>query len=68
MNHSGTITSRGFIPKLRYKGMDLYVKLKPTQRIEMRPSAPVLRDGFIVYALPGGEEYVSDIQISEVVR
>lgn len=66
MKHRGTITTQGFIPSIKYKGIDLFVKAKTRARPEQKHCAPVTQNGFIVYALPGGGDYVSDLKITEI--
>lgn len=55
----GTITEEGFIPHLRYEGMDCPVKLyvdASSVRNLLELQEPMRRKGKLVYALPGGGE------------
>ena len=66
MRHRGTITTQGFIPSIKYNGIDLFVKAKTRSRPQQKHCSPVTRDGFVVYALPGGGEHVSALKITEI--
>lgn len=62
----GTVTSEGFIPYLPYEGYLLPVKLDIPGRLPVaemkRPLPPLRRKGHLVFALPGGGEYVSHLK------
>lgn len=62
----GTVTSEGFIPHLPYKDYMLLVKLDIPRRLLVseikRPQPPLRYKGYLVFALPGGGEYVSHLK------
>ena len=59
----GTLTTKGFIPHLKHKaGFYMPVKIKSSDTIinsSPRPPQKEKESGFLIYALPGGGDYIS---------
>lgn len=64
----GIKTSRGIIDYYQYLGFDLPVKVKSCPNIDSRPRPPATVDDFLVFALPGGGEYISSIVVGRNER
>lgn len=65
----GTMTTRGLIKHHPYKGMRLPVKVVPCRKTTAcRPRPPATVEGFLVFALPGGGDYVSGIVVGRNER
>lgn len=61
----GTRTSRGLIPNLHHNGVTMPVKVRPYKNRPDDLPMPVVRDGHLVFALPGGGEYISPYTLEE---
>jgi len=65
----GTLTTRGFIKHLKHPdGFYMPVKVKPALvTVNGEPRPPLIRSGLLIFVLPGGGEYISNMTIDRAV-
>ena len=70
----GTLTTKGFIPNMTHPRGKFQMPVKCKQMksgiVTARARPPVIKEGFLVFALPGGGEYRSDhtLETAHLIR
>ncbi len=62
----GTNTTMGFIPNIMHAGIELVAKVEVTNAAQ-KICDPIIRFGRVVYALPGGGEFVGG-RVESVIK